>query len=809
MLTQFPNQKLTKAEKIKEYGSLKDWARAVIDAVLSYGGTYAPYYRDRRYRTQVNYSLYHAKINPKDYNYVLKPYGVDQEEFPATLQHYDLISQRINLLKGDEMRRPFRFTVNAVNSEAVSEINDKMRDQIVGFMSQRLQGQLEELMGQIGEIPEGQEPPKEVTDLQTYLSEVQRYYKYQYRDIREEAAQHSLNYLYKYLNLGEKFNTGFMDMLISGEQIYKVDIINGNPVLRNVNPLYTFYDLSPDTDKIGDASWFLEYRYLTAAEVYDEFREDLTDEDVAYIESIKGNLQSSMPYGGATFSGPNGWFYNQGFYYQGTNTYVRVATLEWKGLRLVGFVTRIDEATGMEIEDMVDEDYKAKKGEKVEWKWINEVWTATKLGDSVLVKAQPLPNNYRNMNDPGDCDLSYFGICFNNRNSEAYSLVEACKPIQYLYNIIMYRLELEIARSKGRKIIMDLTQIPRSEGFDLQKWMYYFDVLGIGFINPFEEGAGKVQGQASPYNQFAQIDLSMARIIDQYIMILAKLEEMIGDISGVNKQRMGNVSQNELVTNAQQNVMASNTITEHIFYKHNECKRIALTRILEKAKVAWLDGKTFQYFTDEMERVMYQIDGIQFNDAEYGVFVTDGVKENTVLQMVQQKAEMALQSQQISLLDVIRVFKANNISEAERWLETALDRNMEEKQMEHQQQMELQDQQLQFQQQQMQEQKDLKLYEIDQNNQTKIKVAEIGAMSWLEDQDINDNNVPDVLEVEKLKHEIGFDQTKLNLEKEKIDLQRDKMKQDVVESEKDRNHDAKMTSMKAKMAASKANKKKK
>ncbi len=47
----------------------------------------------------------------------------------------------------------------------------------------------------------------------------------------------------------------------------------------------------------------------------------------------------------------------------------------------------------------------------------------------------------------------------------------------------MLKQEKKIKANTGKKMVMDIAQIPRSEGIDLDKWMYMFDNLGIAFIN--------------------------------------------------------------------------------------------------------------------------------------------------------------------------------------------------------------------------------------------------------------------------------------------------------------------------------------
>ena len=51
------------------------------------------------------------------------------------------------------------------------------------------------------------------------------------------------------------------------------------------------------------------------------------------------------------------------------------------------------------------------------------------------------------------------------------SLVAIMKPLQYMYIILWYRLEMAIARDKGKIPVIDVTQIPKSMGIDVDKWM--------------------------------------------------------------------------------------------------------------------------------------------------------------------------------------------------------------------------------------------------------------------------------------------------------------------------------------------------
>ena len=55
-----------------------------------------------------------------------------------------------------------------------------------------------------------------------------------------------------------------------------------------------------------------------------------------------------------------------------------------------------------------------------------------------------------------------------------------------MYIVLWYRLELAIARDKGKVINMDITQIPKSMNITPDRWMHYLSSVGVNFINPYE-----------------------------------------------------------------------------------------------------------------------------------------------------------------------------------------------------------------------------------------------------------------------------------------------------------------------------------
>lgn len=123
-----------------------------------------------------------------------------------------------------------------------------------------------------------------------------------------------------------------------------------------------------------------------------------------------------------------------------------------------------------------------------------------------------------------------------------------------------------------------------------------------------------------------------------------------------------------------------------------------------------------------------------------------------------------MQNDKAKLSDMIKMFNASSSKELEGYIiqsekqaEQALQQQMQQQQ---QAQMELQ-----------QQAQDFELQKIQMEIDGKIAVAEINSFAKQMDQDINDNSVPDQLEIEKLREDVKFKTAKLKLEEEKFKKQ--------------------------------------
>lgn len=766
-----PNNNLAPRQKIAKSKKGKDWGIQNVENVIRMAGVTnsALYAKDR-----INYDLYNNIINRKDFSYVTNPYGFE-DEFPARLNNYNIITSKIKLLEGEEIKRPFNFRVAAVNSEAVTQIQKRRKDLLLQYLESELVNELMQ-QGVNVENPEEAMTPEEIEKYMTYSD----------ADIRESVANKIARYLIPEQNLLYKFNKGFKDLCISAKEFYYIGIESSSPICEVVNPVDFRYDKNPDLDYIQDGQWAAHTKYCTSSEVIDTYYDELTPFQVDQVEtnSFRSTNLGLDPSDGKidiTYTAPN--TQNQ----SSMANYIPVIRVEWKSLRKIGFLKYYDDML-QEQETIVDETYVVQKdrGEEVDWVWINEVWEGTKIGGDIYVRIRPKSVQYRSIDNPSLCKLGYVGTVYNARNSEATSLIDLVKHHQYLYNIIMYRMEFEIAKAKGKKMVMDLAQIPRSQGIDLEKWMYYFDSMGIAFINSFEEGKGKFQGQTSQFNQFTAIDMSLSQSVGQYLAILNKIEEQCDSLIGVSKQRQGSISSTETVGGVERSVVQSSHITEPLFYVHNEVKKHVLTQLIECAKVALPEGKKINYIGDDMTRVFLEVNE-DFRNADYGVFVTNTSKEVKVLEDLKSIAQQAVASGIISLTELVSIFDSDSVADIKNVVKKAEIRADAIRQEESQNAQALQ-------QQAMEGARELEEFKADRLDQREVIKGEInkeityiktfGGVNGDPTADTDNNGIPDIVEYEKLEQAASQHSDKMNLENRKLDVEKEKMKNDKEIAEK-------------------------
>tara|TARA_R110000744_G_scaffold87840_2_gene171409 strand:- start:8642 stop:11083 length:2442 start_codon:yes stop_codon:yes gene_type:complete len=692
---QFPSQKKSTASKNMA------WRKECVNGAEALAIWGSDSLRQSYYNKRVNFDLYSDILDQADIERTCNPHNLGGLSSPAKMQNYPICNPKIDLLVGESIKRRFDFKVRVANADAISEKEEDLKGKLIQIITE--------------DIKSDSSSEEEMAEK---MKKFQNYVDFDYQSIRERTATQILTYLYKHLRLDVLFAKGFKDALISAEEAYLIDIVAGEPLVKKLNVLNVHTVRSGESNKLDDADIITISGYMSPGQIIDEYHDELKPADITMIENdLVGNssgesaidigrkpdlalrvedtinlahLENDTNYG-STFDGAGN---------------IRVVKAYWKSMRKIKKVKYITE-DGEYDYAFRDENFKIdeSKGEEETILWVSEWWEGHKIGggvgdnddvNAIYTRMRPKPVQFRSMENPSKCHPGIVGTIYNTNDNQGVSLMDRMKPYQYLYNVLAYNTELMIAKNKGKIMRLGLHEIP--EGWEIDKWLSMADGMNIAVYDAFKEGnKGNAQGKlAGAMNaQSPIIDMEMGNSIQLYMNMMSYIKQELGEIAGVSAARQGQISTREAVGNVEREVAQSSHITEYWFMEHDQVKIRVLECLLQTAKYAWKDAKNkkVQYVLDDGASIVMNLDGQDFNEADYGLLITDGSGSHELMQSMKQLAHAGIQNGILNYTQLIDIFSTESVSSIRKKLTRSeneklqRDQANEERQQEMQQQM--------------------------------------------------------------------------------------------------------------------------
>lgn len=763
---QLPRQRLAYSQKSKK------WRKQNVDFADQHS-----FYNNDRVRQSLNnkltnLNLYNGYVDVRDIQKVLNPFGMDASYVPQNIPHHPIIVPKVDLLVGEEINRRFEFTAVVTNPDAISTKEETKK--------QFLQSNMVELI----KSGNGSED-----DMEKKLKELERDLK-TWQDDRELMANRILRHYEEEQQFVKKFNEGFKDALIMGEEIYQCDIESNEPILHKLNPLKVFSLRSGNSNKLEDSDLIIIEDHWSPGHIIDVFYDELKPKDIDYIMEY-----STSSRGGSytddqnnhlflrddadstntvdphlSIAEVNGHYFNTD--YTDSEGNIRVLRVYWKSLKKMIDVKYYDELGDVQHK-LVTEEYILDEslGEEGKSIWINECWEGTKIGREIYINMRPRKVQYSRLNNPSYGHFGIIGDVYNTNQGKAVSLVDRMKNYQYMYDILWDRTNKGIQKNYGKILELDLARIP--DEWEVDKWMHFAVVNGIAVIDSFKEGnkgaaTGKLAGNMQ--NSKGYLDMETGAYIQQHINLLEYIKLEMGEIAGISRQREGQVSNRETVGGVERSVNQSSHITEWWFMKHEDIKKRVLTAFLETSKIAFKgSNKKAQYILDDQSIEILNIDGDDFAELDWGIAITSSTKTKELQETMKGLAQAFMQNGG-SFSTVMDIYLSPSLSDMRRKIERVEEDNHEREAAAQEQQAKAQDATLRAEQENTMADRDLKRYEIDTKAATEIQKAIIQSTDKALDRDVSDDGIQE------------FEDT--TLDQEKLEIQKDKIKTDHLEKMK-------------------------
>ena len=497
----FPRQKLPFNKKNKS------WRKLHLDWADEQGRLFSETVRKRLRDKKINIDLYNGKVHKKDLALTLNPNNLDEFYIPDNIQHYPIVSPRIDVLVGEESERRFDWSVRIINPTAVSEIEAQKKELIAQKIEELITLNYKE------------------EEIERELSRYSDYINFEWQDLREKNANLMLKHYIRELDVQFKMSEGFKDALLVAEEGYLCDIKHGEPTFEKLNPLKTYVLQHGYSNRYEDASVIIIDDYWSPGKFVDEYHDKLTSADIDYVLN-HGKVNS----GGSTLDGDlfkedvddrKGWMLARNFAedldiyieaademygafnsksdYFDTEGNIRVLRIFWRSYKKILVVKSRDLTTGEEIIKYRNEDYivRPELGETAEVRYVSEWWQGVKGGQKVYTDMRPRPIQYTKHTNPGYNTPGIVGQIYNTNDQKAVSLMDRAKIFNYIFDGAFHRLMEAYSKYLGPILELDKAKFP--EGWDLTKSLFFARKAGILLIDSFKEGmkgsaTGKLAG---------------------------------------------------------------------------------------------------------------------------------------------------------------------------------------------------------------------------------------------------------------------------------------------------------------------------
>jgi hypothetical protein len=819
----FPDQFKTEKEKQDE-----SWMKNTMDYFAN--KAYAEYVKNRDTFVK-NYDLVKGILRAEDFYQEPQVKSFTEMltqdlELPAYVKHYSIITTPINELVGEISKRPDAFRVKAFDDDSQSEElaykTEILQNYVLSTAKQKI---LEKIM-MSGEDPSEMDPEQiEQMSFDQVKDEIDNY-----TSVAEKWANHVLTALKAEFVLKEKSEDAFRDMLISAREYYHIYEDNSKTGfnIEVANPKNTWFLTTPDRKYISDPTGRAQGAYAAGTVQVMELSEiiesipDLTKEEIDHLrsslqdyglinvrESNLGNpdaipgidsvmydtydplvlqtrmiIESEMKEnndGLKDFLGLTSNVSSFGYKYVVVRCY-------WLSKRKIGKLIYLDEM-GNEQSMLVDESYK--KGtipteQSLEWGWVNQWYQGCKVGPDIYhIKPFKLLNY---------CPI--IGINYEVKNTEAKSLVDMMKPFQVLYNVCMNQLYKLLEKEVGKVYLTSIRHVPVPKDGDAQDALDIWEMearnRGVVFIDDSPENLKS----PSSFNQFRDIDLTRTQEIQSRYTLAQQLKNECWELIGMTRQRLGSVSASESATGTNAAITQSYAQTEPIFVAHEYVLGQLYQAIIDAA--LYTESKkpqsTLSYITSEGESAFVQVNGTDLKFRDLKVFLTNRPEDKKMFEEIRSLSQAVLQNGG-SLHDIIELYSTDSIRQMKRVFKTLKERQEQLQDQQMQQQQQKLEQQQQIAQAQMQQQAALEQArvanenynkELDRINKKEIAIISATGYGNVAAEDVNQNEIPDVLEMSKFASEeakaqrdyqskMSEIQSKQNLDMQKLQVEREKL----------------------------------
>jgi len=610
----FPDK--TIADKKKDEQWHKDYLLAIMNESL--GSTFTWF----KFRARENYDYFSGDQDNSKFNAVVNPLGQEEQTasanentLPAYWINYGRIKSKVHLLTGELIRRGFEIGVDIINKEAQTRKMEFKKQAIAKILNKDVLQKAQEITS----IPVDLEGlPPTIDGLEDYMRE-------KYKDNAALFIEYALKYNIELYRWTEKRMRLFRDVIVTGRCFVKHEMRNGYPQLQVCNPYTTGFDPYITDDHASDSNYFWNVDYMNIEDVVEQY--GISKDEVSKLHEDWVNSADTLFWRGVMSD--YGVMFSP-FENINNKTRILVFKAQWMDTKKMKAKKSIDKFDNEHFK-ILPKDAKD-KGEDIIEKSIKIRRQAVLIGGNIVKDYGEALNRPTDIDNPTETYLDYTAYLPDYINFKSKSMVDDLRGMQDLKNIVMYKIQWEVGKAKGRVVFINHSMIPADKGWDFNKVVEYLSTVGVSV---YDDGADNMPPNRKPIDV---ADLGLSGDVRFYLELSAMLDREMDSITGLNEARQGQSQASTLVGVNNAQLVQSSTITEPLFEGFKIFEEMTMQKHADLIKIAWsMDKDKFSNILGELgfEHIKEEID-VELND--YGIFISTKPKllqdENTIITLV-------------------------------------------------------------------------------------------------------------------------------------------------------------------------------
>jgi len=516
------------------------------------------------------YNYYNCIRDKDQFRHLEENFGIGT---PTAIEFVPLVKRHVDALIGELLLSKLKPKITCKDSETLSKIEIESQKAIyqaeLGRLKQQLSVNIQGIFGQGPQDPNNPTPPPEDNATEDEITKLKEVTKRDFVSEFEIAAQNMIEFFLqsREINLNLKREYLFKDLLIGGQCYYKTVKRKGSPIptVDVLSPFDVFPEINSNSPYINKSRRIVYVKYMSKEEIIFEFGDKMSKDElemlqgvnleafshnVYYIRAESGGIVSNVE---ATIPGTYP-YYNDNF---SSNNRYPVYYVEWL------------ENNKIEVGD--EEYYQLDR------------YKGARIGSEIYLDMGKDEDVVRSMEDPYSCTLTINGIQMTSRSGKPFSMVLSTANLQDRYDLLHWYRDTLIANSGVKGDFMDVSTLPMFLGTSPEERLLKYKAYkksGTALFNSAQEGRGQ------PMNTtFAGFDDTVSGQSIQAIQLaITQTEDICSAITGVFREKLGDIEQRDAVTNVAVGMKNSAVITKQYFNTLDGVVKELLTDMLNVAK---------------------------------------------------------------------------------------------------------------------------------------------------------------------------------------------------------------------------------